>query len=263
MHNKRYAYSLVLLFLVLISILSGCNHNQVEDTKIEKETTNELEVTPSKNEKTMIEEYNQLLQETNDIEKVYQFIETHIDKATPKETDQLIHGLYGYLNDAMEVDYARLEEFYYSLPENVQEFVMLMKTETKIPAIKEGKIMIPLKDLLKRCQALEDHMDNYEDGLTFTFAKNLYMKQMVAAITGGYDTVNKTENIFLEEDGKKIATYAYKEYENFINTHYDTKTKDIVEAYVKVLKKSKKAMNDDVILFYETIYHTIDEEFGW
>lgn len=251
--------------LILCVLFNGCDRVDKKDSDfgngvydIEANVAPQANTTPGAS--SMITEYNQLLQQTKNVETVYQFIENHIKETTPKEAKQLILGLYGYLNDVREVDYVRLEDISNSLPEDMKNFLTIMKTETKSPAIIEGEIKISLTDLLLRCQELENHMDKYEEGITFTYAKNLYFEELSAAITGGYDKVNKKQNLYLNVDKVHIDEQAYNEYVNFLAEHKDTQTSDVVESYVNLLDENNKVVNENVITFYKTIYETIKEE---
>jgi len=253
------------VILILCVLLNGCDRVDKKDSDFGDGVYDiEANVMPQANIKSgvnsMIVEYNQLLQQTKDVETVYKFIENHIKETTPKEAKQLILGLFGYLNDVRQVDYARLEDISNSLPEDMKNFLTIMETETKTPAIVEGKIKISLAKLLLRCQELENHMDKYEEGITFTYAKNLYFEELAAAITGGYDKVNKKQNIYLNVDKVHIDEEAYKDYKNFLIEHKDTQTSDVVESYVSLLDENNKVVNENVIAFYKTIYETIKEE---
>lgn len=260
-----------LTILTLCVLLNGCDRMDTKDDDFGDGIYDiEAKVTPNKSETTgtlvqleadtMITKYNQLLQQTKDVETIYQFLEHNIEKATPKEARQLILGLFGYFNDVRQVDYERLALLSDFLPADVNEFVSIMKKETKSPAILEGDIQIPLADLLLRCQELENHMDKYEDGLTYTYTKNLYFEELAAAITGGYDKVNNKSNIYLNVDKVHIEEKAYNEYVNFINEHKDTQTSDVVERYIQILKENNKVVNENVTAFYQRIYETIKDE---
>ncbi len=236
------------------------NTNEIPKENKTPEANTLLKANANPEADTMITKYNQLLQQTLNVETVYQFIEDNIDKATPKEAQQLILGLFGYLNDVRQVDYERLEHISDSLPEDVKEFVVIMKKETKKPAIIEGDIKISLTDLLLRCQELENHMDKYEEGLTYTYTKNLYFEELAAAITGGYDKVNKKPNLYLNVDKVHIEEKAYNEYVSFLKAHKDTQTSDVVERYIRILDENNKVVNENVTDFYKAIYKTIKEE---
>lgn len=263
MEYKNKKRMLLVLCCLLLMLLTACRDDDMDDDfddDYEEEVRINEVATNDNNTLSISDEYNILLRETTDVESIYQYIEDHIRSCTPQEAEIMLRGLYGYLNNVSEVDYDRLAEFYDALPPDVQAFITIMKTEEETPALVDGDIKIPLEDLLLRCEILEEHMDRFENEVSYTHARDLYYNYLVAAITGGYDEVNHKENVYMSEDKKHIDETAYDTYADFAFYHEDTETGEIVERYVRVLDRNKKVINDDVIQFYQDIYETINNE---
>lgn len=251
--------------LLLASLLAaGCQWQQWEEAPKTADTEQGTEVSLMKseeNEENLLQEYYALLMTTKEKEDVYLFLEKHAANAKPKDADQLVNGLIGYLTDADAVDYNRLvkQKNYFTV--EMQEYIELMKQEQNTPAVFGLKINVPLSELLLRVEKMEEHARKYPEGITYPYIYEKYCELMCAGITGFYDGASDWSNCYLDSDQMHIEEAAVLAYTDFTAAYPDSYTSDILREYLNLLSENDRLFTKPVKKFYGKIESVIKENF--
>ena len=239
--KKKCLVVVLMLAMVFTCIACGKNDSAVEDP-----------VTPENEnlQGSIMDNYNQLLGSTTNIDDLYGFADENIMNATPEEADQIANGIFGY-GDQGTIDYTRLATYsdYYS-PE-MKSYLNLMSTEQTNPSMNEDGIQISLSDLLNRSEMFEQHLTNYPGGITENRAYEQYYQLVNAAVTGGYDGTDDLSYYYRNTDDSSIVDgHAYDAYHNFVSERETGYTSDILKDYVAILDNNSKSFDDDVKTFF-------------
>ena len=206
------------------------------------------------------ENFGDLLNVTDDIEELYAYIEKNAENATTEDWNEWVNGIVKFGGE--NADYGRLQEYRGKMSKEMQSFVELMSAEQTRPAFNEEGIQLTLAEILERCIAIEEHIQTFGKGSTYSILYPKYCQLMNVAVTGGYDGVDVVTNEYLEEDKQHIRTNVIEEYKRVIKNHPNTETADILEEYVEELRETNHAVTSKIEKFYENIYQEIDDEFS-
>ncbi len=255
----------IAVILLLASLLAaGCQRQQWEEATEADDTEQGAEVSLMKseeNEENLLQEYYALLMTTKEKEDVYRFLEKHAAGAEPKDADQLVNGLIGYLTDVDAVDYNRLVKQKNNFTVEMQEFIELMKQEQNTPAVFGSKINVPLSELLLRVEQMEEHARKYPEGITYQYIYEKYCQLMCAGITGFYDGASDWSNCYLDTDQLHIEEAAVLAYTDFTAAYPDSYTSDILQEYLNLLSENDRLFTKQVKKFYGRIESVIKENF--
>ena len=251
--------------MLLISVLAvqGCqSQREVQpDTETGEQGTEVARMNNEEEGENLLREYYALLMTTREKEDVYLFLEKHVSRAEPKDADQLVNGLIGYLTDADAADYNRLSKQKNYFTEEMQEFIELMKQEQNTPSVSELEIKVPLSELLIRAEQLEEHARKYPEGVTYSYAYEKYCELVSAGVTGFYDGSSDWSNCYLDADQVHIEEAAVRAYTDFIAAYPDSHTSDILQEYVDLLSKNDRIFTRSVKKYYGRIDSEIKENF--
>lgn len=167
---ERRKIAVILLAAALLS--QGCQDQREDGERVSEASEQGTETSLMKSEEdgeNLLREYYALLVTTKDEEDVYLFLEKHISGAKPKDADQLVNGLIGYLTDADAADYNRLSKQKNYFTEEMQEYIELMKQEQNAPSVLNQEIKAPLSELLLRAEQMEEHARKYPEGVTYPY----------------------------------------------------------------------------------------------
>lgn len=260
-YNGKQIFA-TMLIIVLLGI-SGCKNNENKNEGREEEPVQtEQTVIPTDAAQVNAEDvknFEDLVQETDNIEDLYDYIDANAEGATVEDWEEWMNGLLDFGSE--NADYNRFHKYRKNMSKEMSSFVELMSAEQKRPSVNEEGIQLTLGEILDRCIAFEKHMKSYRNGNTYTTIYPKYCQLLNAAITGAYDGIDKKTNEYLEEDGKHIMETAINEYKRIRKENPDSKTADILENYLETLQKNHKIMNQEVEDFYQNLYIEIDDEF--
>ena len=260
MGKRKIAMILLLASLLVV----GCRQKRQEEAPKAADTEQGTEVSLVKseeNDENLLQEYYALLMTAKEKEDVYLFLEKHAAGAEPKDADQLVNGLIGYLTDADAVDYNRLvkQKNYFTV--EMQEYIELMKKEQNMPAVSGLKINVSLRELLLRVEQMEEHARKYPEGITYPYIYDKYCELMCAGITGFYDGSSDWSNCYLDTDQLHIEDAAVLAYTDFAAAYPDSYTSDILKEYLSLLSENDKLFTKPVKKFYGRIESVIKENF--
>lgn len=261
MKTNRLLIMISLLIYCQILIL-GCGNNS-ETSPSTEETTSEDAFTVEEDENgSMHEEFYRLLQNEQNHEVIYSFFEKNISATQHDDADKFVLGLMGLEDNIRNVDFKRIQPYTDYMSNEMTSFVNFMAKEQDSPSIENGQVQATLADLLLNIRDLEIQITTYPDGITLSYAYDLYCEMMTAAITGGYDEKSGKENYHINSDKEHIDGHAIDAYNAFITENPDTKTAAILKKYIDTLDNSKKTIDEGVKDFYANLFGTIREEFG-
>lgn len=228
----------VLLLLITVLLFAGCGSRKKSEQEVQPDEEGTEVAFIGNKEKTtnILREYYALLMTTTQKEDVYDFLETHISKTQPKDADQLIKGLLGYLADADAADYNRLSKQEIYLTDEMGEFVELMKKEQNNPSVL-------LSEKLLWAKKLEAHARMYPEGVTYLYAYEKFCETVYETVTGFSDEAALTE------------------YEQFIADNPDMHLTGILQEYVELLQDSGGSVDKPVEKFYGKLYTIIKQNF--
>lgn len=251
------------MLLMSALVVLGCQ-NQREgqpDTENGEQGTEVARMNNEEEGENLLREYYALLMTTREKEDVYLFLEKHASRAEPKDADQLVNGLIGYLTDADAADYNRLSKQKNYFTEEMQEFIELMKQEQNTPSVSDLEIKVPLSELLIRAEQLEEHARKYPEGVTYSYTYEKYCELVSAGVTGFYDGSSDWSNCYLDTDQVHIEEEAVRAYTDFIAAYPDSHTSHILQEYVDLLSKNDRIFTRSVKKYYGRIYSEIKENF--
>ena len=261
MKTNRLLIMISLLIYCQILIL-GCGNNS-ETSPSTEETTSEDAFTVEENEKgSMHEEFYRLIQNEKDHEVIYSFFEHNISATQQDDADKFVLGLIEIEDNIRNVDFKRIQLYTDYMSTEMNSFVNFMAKEQDSPSIENGQIQESLADLLSNIRDIEILLTTYPDGITLSYAYDLYCEMMTAAVTGGYDEKSGKDNYYISSDKEHVDGHAIDAYNAFITENPDTKTAVILKKYIDTLGNSKKTIDDGVKDFYANLFGTIREEFG-
>lgn len=262
---KKYMLFLGTLLLIEIFLIVCGNREQKQNNlnaktpSISKEPTSSDISNESSSE--VLNAYYKTLQSAKNKEEVYQFIEWKIESVKPSDADAMVNGLFDYIGNLQEVDFKRLAKLTGFMSEEMRKFVTYLSRWQEKPVATAEGIAIPLAAILERSYLLENLIELYPNGLTYPYTYELYAKYLSIAVTGQYAKESGIKNYYMNPENQKISTGALSAYQAFVKKYPDTKTASVVNKYIKVLRKNKNKVNDQVEEFYITIYAEIRDAF--
>lgn len=266
--RKRYGFA-VLVIVFMIGTTSCKSNTSAQDKSIQNQAGKQMEdkaeiskvspdvMTGDTKEK---ENFSDLLERTDDIEELYAYIEDNAEGATKEEWEEWITGVAGF--GESDTEYGRFQEYRGEMSEEMKSFIELMSAEQLRPSFDEEGIQLTLGEILDRCIAMEQHIEFYGEGDTYSILYPKYCQLVNTAITGGYDEVDLETNEYLEDDKKHIRTNIIEEYEWTMKDNPDTRTAEILKDYLEILKENDNIVNENIEKFYNNIYNEIDEKFS-
>lgn len=259
---KKRKVAVILLASALL--VWGCQNRKEEGRPDAEATELGTEASRMRGEEdgeNLLREYYALLMTTEEKEDVYLFLEEHAPRAKPKDADQLVNGLIGYLTDADAADYNRLAKQKNYFTEEMQEYIELMKQEQNTPSVSDLEINVPLSELLIRAEQMEEHARKYPEGVTYSYTYEKYCELVSAGVTGFYDGTSDWSNCYLDTDQVHIEEAAVRAYTDFIAAYPDSHTADILKEYVDLLSENDRIFTKSVKKYYGRIYSVIKENF--
>lgn len=135
-----------------------------------------------------------------------------------------------------QVDYPALQAAYGNfLSNDLKEYLAIQATEGNKAYAGDGGLQISREDLGKRLMTAENYLTVYPAGLKKSQIQTLYTDYLKAYLSDyRYDAI--------DESTMKLLPAVKKNYQSFVKTRPDSKTADIVTAYVSLLQE-----NQDVI----------------
>lgn len=206
------------------------------------------------------DEFDQLLNTSNDVGGVVTYITENIATATESDITRFFNGLFHFGNDLRDIDYSQFEESKQYLPEDMIAYMELMKLENQSPSMvmssEENRkvIGLTLSEMLERALLFEQHIDKYPNALSTEAASMMYEEIATHAITGGYDPSNGVEHYYQGNSADVVDEESIQYYQQFVNANPDSRLAGIIDEYIKLLRENNYRINDDVEAFYKGLY---------
>lgn len=214
----------------------------------------------SEGQSTGGDEFDQLLNNSNDVGGVVGYITDNIATATESDITRFFNGLFHFGDDLRDIDYSQFDESKQYLPEDMIAYMELMKLENESPSMamssEENRkvIGLTLSEMLERAVLFEQHIDKYPNALSTEAASRMYEEIATNAITGGYDPTNGVEHYYQGASADVVDEESIQYYQQFVDANPDSRLAGIVDEYIKLLRENNFRINDEVEAFYKGLY---------
>lgn len=250
--KTRIKKTLLALLIVFAMVgVSACSNNanntgnggNSTGDNTEGDNTTEDNIGEQTSDGSIVDQYNVLLENETDGDKIYGFIDENITDLSEADADQLIAGVLTFEDSYEDVDYKRLYAYKNYVSDEVEDFLELMNENTEKPYKDGDGIAVTLDELLDRAEDFEKHITEFPDGITTEPSLEMYNNLMVSAITGGYDKENNVDSLYKGDADNRIDGRAVDEYMNFLSNEVEDGDDDQVDSSSNNANNSSNSNN--------------------
>lgn len=169
-----------------------------------------------------------------------------------------------------QVDYESVQAAYASfLSDDLKDYLGIQVTEMKKGYSGDGGLQISREELGKRMLTAENYLTAYPVGLKRSQIQTLYTDYLKAYLSDyRYEAI--------DESTMKLLPVVKKSYQDFVKTRPDSKTADIVKAYIILLQENKDVIYDfgkkgvsiigdpkpNISQFWDGLSERVSQQFG-